>query len=149
MTSIEQGNWETKTCPVHGTFEGSHEWCPFMEPYVALAAPPPQRSVEEHRAAWQKSYRTVLEGEHWEESNNTCALCGEAWPCYYKRLEDRAIVAEQRAERLREALIAARDWWTLGHESCERCMQKRGSHADGCSGPLIDAALAADEVRDE
>lgn len=38
---VIQGSWETKTCPVHGVFEGSHHWCPYMEPYVGLESASP------------------------------------------------------------------------------------------------------------
>jgi hypothetical protein len=34
--TVQQGDWQAKTCPVHGAFEGSHHWCAYMEPFVAL-----------------------------------------------------------------------------------------------------------------
>ena len=47
--------------------------------------------------------------------------------------------------QLREALEAARDWWNLGHRSCEWCMGRRGEHLPNCPGPQVDAALALDD----
>ena len=47
------------------------------------------------------------------------------------------------AAMLREALEAARQWWMLGHESCEWCVQLRGNHLPNCPGPLVETALAA------
>lgn len=54
--------------------------------------------------------------------------------------EGDALAAENAA--LREALGATRDWWNLGHESCEWCMSRRGEHLPNCPGPLVEAALA-------